>query len=64
MSDEILAYLKEFYTLEQLSNELNITVRTLREEIKDGKLKASKTGNRYVIQREDVKKWLDKSRVN
>ena len=64
MSDEMLAYLKEFYTLEQLSNELNITVRTLREEIKDGKLKASKTGNRYVIQREDVKKWLDKSRVN
>ena len=64
MSDEMLAYLKEFYTLEQLSNELNITVRTLREEIKSGNLKASKTGNRYVIQREDVKKWLDKSRVN
>jgi len=64
MDEEKLAYLKEFYTLEQLSTELNITVRTLREEIKDGKLKASKTGNRYVIQREDIKKWLDNTRVN
>ena len=64
MDEEKLAYLKEFYTLEQLSTELNITVRTLREEIKDGKLRASKTGNRYVIQREDIKKWLDNTRVN
>ena len=64
MDEEKLAYLQEFYTLEQLSTELNITVRTLREEIKDGKLKASKTGNRYVIQREDIKKWLDNTRVN
>ena len=64
MDDEKLAYLKEFYTLEQLSTELNITVRTLREEIKSGDLKASKTGNRYVIQREDIKAWLNNSRVN
>lgn len=52
-------YIKEFYSLEQLSNEIDITVRTLREEIKAGKLRASKTGNRYILQREDIKAWLD-----
>ena len=56
---ETTAYIKEFYTLEQLSTELNITVRTLREEIKTGKLKASKKGNRYIMQRQDIKAWLD-----
>lgn len=56
---EQTVYIKEFYTLEQLSAELNITVRTLREEIKTGKLKASKKGNRYIMQRQDIVEWLE-----
>ena len=62
--EEIKAYIKEFYTLEQLSNELSITIRTLREEIKSGSLKASKTGNRYIIQRADIISWLNANKVN
>lgn len=61
--EENTTYFKEFYTLEQLSAELDITVRTLREEIKKGKLPASKIGHKYIMQREDIKSWLDHSRT-
>lgn len=59
---ETKAYLKEFYTVEQLSTELDITQQTLRELIRNGDLKAGKLANKYVIQREDIKEYLDKSR--
>lgn len=59
---ETKAYLKEFYTVEQLSTELDITQQTLRELIRSGELKAGKLANKYVIQREDIKEYLDKSR--
>lgn len=55
--------LKEFYTLEQLSKEINIAIPSLRKFIKEGELKASKLGTKYVISREDVKKWLEENRV-
>lgn len=55
--------LKEFYTLEQLSKEINIAIPSLRKFIKEGELKASKLGIKYVISREDVKKWLEENRV-
>ena len=37
------------YDLEELSVLLNITVFSLREYIKKGKLKAQKMGKRYLI---------------
>lgn len=55
--------LKEFYTLEQLSKEINITIPSLRKFIKEGELKASKLGTKYVISREDIKNWLEENRV-
>lgn len=55
--------LKEFYTLEQLSKEINIAIPSLRKFIKEGELKASKLGTKYVISREDIKKWLEENRV-
>ncbi len=59
MTDNNTTYLKEFYTVEQLSKELDITEKYLRKEIQTGKLAASRTANRYVMQREDIKAWLD-----
>lgn len=55
--------LKEFYTLEQLSKEINIAIPSLRKFIKEGELKASKLGTKYVISREDIKKWLEENKV-
>lgn len=59
---ETKAYLKEFYTVEQLSTELDITQQTLRELIRSGELKAGKLANKYVIQREDIKEYLENHR--
>lgn len=56
--------LKEFYTLEQLSKELNFNIQTLRAYIKNGELKASKVGTRYIVSREDINKWLKDNKVN
>lgn len=53
---------KEFYTLEQLSEEININITSLREFIKKGKLNASKIGNRYIVDREDIKEMLKNTR--
>lgn len=52
-------YIKEFYTLEQLSNELNMNIQTLRKIVKAGELKVSKIGNRYIAKRDDINKWLE-----
>lgn len=52
-------YIKEFYTLEQLSNELNMNIQTLRKIVKAGELKVSKIGNRYIVKRDDINKWLE-----
>lgn len=51
--------IKEFYTLEQLSKELDLTERALREEVKAGHIRASKIRKKYILQREDIKAWLD-----
>lgn len=56
--------LKEFYTLEQLSKELNFNIQTLRIYIKSGELKASKVGTRFVVSRDDIKAWLSNHKVN
>lgn len=55
-----LAYIKEFYTVEQLSRELDITQNTIRELIRNGELKAGKLASKYVITREDIKDYLNK----
>lgn len=55
---EQIAYLKEFYTLEQLGKEINFNIQTLRIYVKSGKLKAKKIGQRYVLTRDDIKAFL------
>ena len=45
---------KEFYLLPEASKLVNISVRTLREWIKKGDLKATKRGNSYYVFHEDI----------
>ena len=56
-------YVKEFYTLEQLSAELDICERVLRDYVRNGELNASKLGRRYIISREDITEWLKKNKT-
>lgn len=56
-------YNKDFYTLEQLSQEIDIRIPSLRKFIKNKELKASKVGNRYIIKKEDVIEWLNNNKV-
>jgi excisionase family DNA binding protein len=46
------------YDLEELSVLLNITVFSLREYIKRGKLKAQKMGKRYFITQESLNEYF------
>lgn len=61
---ETQPYLKEFYTLEQLSKEINMAIPSLRKFIKDGELKAYKIGNRYMTTREDIAEWIKSKPAN
>lgn len=64
MTKEKTVYVKEFYTLEQLSTEINMTVQSLRAFIKSGELKASKIGNRYMVTRDNINEWLKNNQIN
>ncbi len=47
-----------FYTLPEINEGLGITIFSLRNWIKTGRLKAKKTGVRYFIQGKDLKDFL------
>jgi len=47
-----------FYTLQEINHGLGITIFTLRNWIKKGRLKAKKTGLRYFVQGKDLKDLL------
>ena len=49
-----------FYTLKELSDQLKITIFTLRNWIKAGQLKASKVGREYMISSKSMKVFLEK----
>jgi len=66
--ENIRTYLKEFYTLAQLSDELNINIQTLRIYVKKGcdgvRLNAYKVGNTYYTTRDDVRVFLEQFKTN
>lgn len=59
MKDNEKPTLKEFYNLEQLSEELGISKTGLKGYVKNGELKVSKVANKYIVQRENIKQWLN-----
>lgn len=56
-------HIKEYYTLEDLTKEFNMNIQTLRIYIKEGKLKASKVGVKYIITRDNVNEFLKANEV-
>ncbi len=54
----------KIYDLNEVCEILNMNIQTIRIYIKEGKLKASKVGRKYVITEEDFKAFLESQRVN
>jgi len=49
----------ELYDLKALSKKLGLTVRTLREYIKQGHLRASKIGRNYYVTEENLVAFVE-----
>lgn len=49
----------EKYTLKELSNNLDISIRDLKRHLKRGTLRASKVGQKYLVRTEDIDNFLD-----
>ena len=54
----------KIYDLQEVCEILKMNIQTIRIYIKEGKLKASKVGRKYVITEEDFKSFLESQRVN
>lgn len=52
----------DVYTLDELSEQLDMDRQTLRSYIKNGKLKASKIGNKYFVTGDDVMDLMQNNR--
>lgn len=52
----------DVYTLDELSEQLDTDRQTLRRYIKNGKLKASKIGNKYFVTGDDVMELMQNNR--
>ena len=46
------------YRLEDIAKGIRINLETLKKEIKDGKLKAVKRGNRWFVKEVELRKYL------
>ena len=49
----------KIYTIEEISNKTNKSVKTIRRQIAEGNLTATKISNRYRITEEDYEKWYN-----
>lgn len=52
------------YDLNEVCEILKMNIQTIRIYIKEGKLKASKVGRKYIITEDDFKAFLESQRVN
>ena len=50
---------KHCYTLRELSDELDISIRELRKQISKGKLKAKKVGRSYSVEDADLDDFIN-----
>lgn len=51
------------YELKEVCELLKINLRVLRRYIKDGEIKASKIGRKYIITETHLKEFLEKNEV-
>ena len=52
------------YELKEVCELLKINLRVLRRYIKDGEIKASKIGRKYIITETHLKEFLERNEVN
>lgn len=51
------------YDIEELSQMLKMNKRTLQRYVREGKLKVSKVGRKYIITEENLKEFLEANEV-
>ena len=56
--------MKQWLTVEDISQELGIDEQTIRLWIRSKKLRAYKPGKQYLVKREDLDKFLEESRTD
>ena len=54
---------KQYYTVEDIAKELEVSVDTVRNWIKAGRLEAFKVGRDYRISREQFQRFMDERRT-
>ncbi len=54
---------KDFYTVRDIAEELQVTEKAVRYQIKQGKLISSKVLGKYVITAENYKKYIDENTI-
>src|SRR5690349_20737343 len=54
---------QELYSVEQVAEQLGLHVRTIRNYVRDGRLKATRIGKQYRITREDLEAFTGTSMV-
>lgn len=54
---------KDFYTVKDIAEELQVTEKALRYQIKAGKLEASKVLGKFVVSAENYKKYIDDNAI-
>lgn len=47
------------YTVSDIAQDLGVTERTIREYIKNGKIKAVKVGNKYIISEDNYRDFVN-----
>ena len=53
----------QVYDLDDLVKLLKMNIQTLRIYIKEGKLKASKVGRKYIVTEENLKEFLEANQI-
>lgn len=57
-------HMKELYTVEDIADMFHLTTRTIRNYLRDGRLKGSKLGGQWRFTEENVKMLLTDAEVN
>lgn len=51
----------KFYELQEVADILKINIRVLRQYVREGKIKASKIGRKYLITEEEIKDFVKRN---
>ncbi len=53
----------KFYELQEVAEMLKINLRVLRQYVREGKIKASKIGRKYLITDEALKEFIKENEI-